>query len=237
MILQPAGSIDPGTGYWQRSEDTYRIEAWRSDGKLLWRHDLGWAIEKGIWYSPLITWDVNGDGKAEVIAKTGKGDPRNKDGRVHSEEEYFTIFDGETGKIIAEEHWVSRQGMGYNLGSRNFLGIAYLDGKTPFIIVQKGTYSVIRVEAWQLVGNKLERKMKWSNDFGPFDTWGCGAHRLHAADIDNDGREELCVGSFALDDNGTVLWSLGLGHPDFLYVGDLNPDVTVHGNFGKRFQV
>ncbi|MBI2298908.1 MAG: hypothetical protein HYU66_08170 [Armatimonadetes bacterium] len=51
VLKQPGDNIDPYETYWQKSPDTYKIEAWTHDGKLLWRHDLGWAIERGIWYS------------------------------------------------------------------------------------------------------------------------------------------------------------------------------------------
>ena len=37
---------------------------------------VGWAIERGIWYSPMIVFDLDGDGRAEVAVKTGEGDPR-----------------------------------------------------------------------------------------------------------------------------------------------------------------
>ena len=42
-----------------------------------------------------------------------------------------------------------------------------------------------------------------------------------AADVDGDGRDEVILGSAVLDDDGTGLWSTGLGHPDNLTVGDL----------------
>lgn len=227
VVKQPAGNVDSGDAYWFKSKDTFKIEVYKSDGTFLWRHDLGWGVEQGIWYSPMIAWDLNGDGRAEIITRTVKaeGDPRDKDGRVHSKNEFATVFDGLTGKVIAETPWVSREMLGYNIASRNFLGIAYLDGKTPFLLVQRGTYSIIRISAYQLVGDRLEEKLVWSNLYGPSSSYGGGAHRLHAVDLDNDGRDELCVGSFVLDDDGSMLWNLGLGHPDLLHVGDLNPNV------------
>lgn len=227
IVKQPEGSIDPGEAYRVKSSDTYKIEVYKSDGTFLWRNDLGWGVEKGIWYSPMLAYDLDGDGRAEVVTRTVKteGAPRDEDGRVHSEKEFATVFDGLTGQVITEIPWVSRRLLRYGFANRNFLGVAYLDGKTPFLIVQRGTYSIIRISVYQLVNGRLEEKMSWSNIYGPFATFGGGAHRLHAADLDGDGREELCVGSFALDDNGALLWNLGLGHPDLLCVGDLNPEV------------
>lgn len=48
---------------------TYQIEAYLSDGTKLWSKDLGLGIEPGIWYSPFIAYDFNGDGKAEIAIK------------------------------------------------------------------------------------------------------------------------------------------------------------------------
>ncbi|MHC4202250.1 MAG: rhamnogalacturonan lyase family protein, partial [Planctomycetota bacterium] len=89
VIKQPSSNIDPYEKYWRRSPDTYKLEAYRHDGKFLWRHDLGWAIERGIWYSPYVVFDLDGDGRAEVAVKTGEGDPRDEDGRVRSGPEYL----------------------------------------------------------------------------------------------------------------------------------------------------
>jgi rhamnogalacturonan endolyase len=42
--------------------------------------------------------------------------------------------------------------------------------------------------------------------------------------VDNDGRDEVVLGSCVLDDDGKGLWSTGLGHPDCCFLGDLDPD-------------
>ncbi|MGH8021728.1 MAG: hypothetical protein ACREIA_26290 [Opitutaceae bacterium] len=40
---------------------------------------------------------------------------------------------------------------------------------------------------------------------------------------DGDGRDEVLLGSLALDDDGGILWTTGLGHSDGAHVGDLDP--------------
>ncbi len=228
VIKQPAYSIDPYGAYWHASKDTYKLEAYRSDGTFLWRVDLGWGIEEGIWYAPYLVYDFDGDGKAEVAAKTSEGDPRDPDGHVTGGPEYVTVFDGTTGRPKARTEWIPRGDFGrgsgaYNFASRNQLGVAYLDGKTPCLLLARGTYTVMKVKALQLNAGKLDELWSYdSREEGP--EWaGQGAHWMHTGDVDEDGRDEVLLGSVALDDDGKGLWNLGLGHPDFFFLGDLDP--------------
>jgi len=224
VLKQPNVNIDPADSYWQRSPETYKVEAYLNDGTFLWRHDLGWAVERGIWYSPMVVHDLDGDGKAEVCLKTGEGDPRDQDGRVQSGPEYVTILDGMTGKPLAQTDWPKREDFpNYNYSSRNQMCVAYLDGKTPCLIVERGTYNVIEVLADQFHDGKLTEVWRWSDAEEGGRYRGQGAHSMHAADIDGDGRDEVFLGSAVLDDNGCGLWSTGLGHPDHHYVGDIDP--------------
>jgi rhamnogalacturonan endolyase len=228
VIKQPNSNVDPYYRYWKRSTETYKLEAYDSSGRFKWRHDLGWSIECGIWYSPYVVYDFNGDGKAEIAVKTGEGDPRDEDGRVRQGPEYLTILDGMTGQTMTQTAWPSRSLFEdnsdlYNYTSRNQLGVAYLDGKTPCIIVERGTYGVIVVEAYELRGSTLRKLWHWDNLDLPRSYYGQGAHGLHVADVDGDGRDEVIIGSAVIDDNGDSLWSTGLGHPDHVYLGDLDP--------------
>jgi len=227
VIKQPKGNVDPYKQYWNRSPDTCKLEAYDHDGKFLWRHDMGWSIEMGIWYSPYVVADLDGDGRAEVALKAGEGDPRDADGHVTSGPEHLLILDGLTGKTRARIDWPSRGGFeDYNRYSRNQLAVAYLDGKTPALIVQRGTYSLIKMTAYEFRGDKLRELWRWDSDEEKAQGKsyrGQGAHCLRAADVDGDGRDEVVLGSAVIDDNGQTLWCTKLGHPDHVYIGDLDP--------------
>ena len=93
------------------------LDAYKLDGTLLWRIDLGINIREGEHYTQFMVYDLDGDGRAELACKTADGtrdgtgkiigdkdkDWRNHDegskklGRILEGPEYFTIFDGLTG--------------------------------------------------------------------------------------------------------------------------------------------
>ncbi len=224
VVKQPNSNVDPYVKYWKPSPGTYTIEAYLEDGTFLWRHELGWSIEQGIWYSPMVVYDLDGDGRAEVCCKAGEGDPRDQDGRVQSGPEFLQVLDGMTGRETARVAWPRREDFpNYNYASRNQMCVAFLDGKTPCLIVERGTYNVIEVAAYEYHDKKLRQLWQWSDKEEGGRYRGQGAHSMHAVDVDDDGRDEVFLGSAVLDDNGVGLWSTGLGHPDHHYVGDIDP--------------
>ncbi len=237
VIKQPNFNTDPyqRPGYWKRSTTTYKLEAYRLDGTMMWRYDMGWSIEAGIWYSPWIVYDVDGDGKAEVYCKAGVGDPREEAGHVKSGPEYLVKIDGQTGEVVAKTDWLSRDGFpSYNYYCRNFLTVAYLDGKKPSLIMQRGTYNVIKIQALDKDFNQI---WYWEASQEKAKYRGQGSHGLITADVDGDGRDELVIGAAVLDDNGKGLWTLGMGHPDVCYVADIdptNPGLEVFYGFETR---
>ncbi|MDT3404802.1 rhamnogalacturonan lyase [Mucilaginibacter terrae] len=90
------------------------LEAYKLDGTMLWRIDLGRNIREGAHYTQFMVYDLDGDGKAEVACKTadgtidGKGNVigdstktwRNSDGHILRGPEFLTVFNGQTGAVI-----------------------------------------------------------------------------------------------------------------------------------------
>jgi rhamnogalacturonan endolyase len=224
VIKQPDFNTDPyhRERYWKRSPEPYKLEAYcGKDGTLLWRYDMGWAIETGTWYSPYVVYDLDQDGFAEVYTKAGEGDPREIDGRVLTGPEYLVKIDGRNGEVVARTEWHSREGWNeYNRSQRHMLAVAYLDGRTPSLIMQRGTYDRIKTTALDRNFNRL-----WTRDaVNPHPLPGPGTHGLLTADVTGDGRDELILGATALRPDGTVLWETGFGHPDVCHVADIDPD-------------
>lgn len=229
VIKQPHQVTDPGV--WKKSTDTFRIEAYLHDGTFLWRHDLGWNIEQGIWYSPMIVCDLDSDGKAEVAFRSAPTDTDYRDelGHVFTGPEYCTVLNGLTGKEIARVDWVARgtsEDWGdakFNRASRHLIGAACLDGARLSLLVMRGTYTRMRIDAYNLIDRKLEPVWSWCGDDETPPVRGQGMHGFHAVDVDADGRDELLIGAALIGEDGKVVWNTGLGHPDACYVSDIDP--------------
>lgn len=231
------------------SQDGYTgnvyIDAYKLNGKRLWRIDLGKNIRAGAHYTQLMVYDFDGDGKAEVACKTadgtidGKGkvigdanaDYRNTKGRVLDGPEYLTVFDGGTGKAVDTINYepargnVQDWGDGYGNRCDRFLAcVAYLDGQHPSLVMGRGYYTRLTMVAYNFHKNKLEKLWKFdSNDDGNAAYRGQGNHNLSVADVDGDGKDEIVYGACAVDDNGKGIYSTGLGHGDAMHLSDLDP--------------
>jgi rhamnogalacturonan endolyase len=96
------------------------LDAYKQDGTLIWRIDLGINIRAGAHYTQFMVYDLDSDGKAEVACKTADGtvdgvgavigdvnaDYRNTAGRILSGPEFLTIFDGQTGAALVTTDYI-----------------------------------------------------------------------------------------------------------------------------------
>ncbi len=187
---------------------------------------------------------IDGPGNPVLLAGHNvNAEYRNSNGYILSGPEYLTIFNGTTGAAMATVPYIvprhpSTQNpsgsqlnsvWGDSYGNRvdRFLGgVAYLDGQRPSLIMSRGYYTRTAIAAWDWRNGQLT--MRWL-----FDTHGNSAlngyrgqgnHQLAIADVDADGRDEIIFGSMTIDDNGTGLYTTGLGHGDALHVSDFDPD-------------
>ncbi len=231
---------------------TTMYEAYRLDGAFMWRVMTGPNIEIGNGASFAIA-DFDGDGIAEVVVRTSDGavfgDGQEMgdsdadgvidyriDGQAHmsSGPEYISVLSGTTGAELARADYIPR-GESEDWGDNYFkrassyrVGVAYLDGQHPSILMCRGIYARSAIWAWDWNGTSLE--CLWQFDTGsdfsdPF--WGQymaqGYHSLSVGDVDADGNDEIVYGSMTVDHDGSPLNTCGLGHGDALHLGKFVP--------------
>ena len=227
------------------------FQAYQLDGTFLWEINLGKNIREGAHYTQFMVYDLDNDGRAELVCKTADGtrdglgkiignplaDWRDtvrtsiNFGRILTGPEFLTVFDGLTGEAVSTvdylpgredlRSWGDTNG---NRGDRYLAAVAYLDGENPSVIMTRGYYERTALAAWDFKDKKLVSRWVFDTKGRKHPYSGQGYHSLSVADVDQDGRDEIVFGSMVIDDQGKGLYSTGLGHGDALHVGDLDPD-------------
>ncbi|MCC8169339.1 MAG: discoidin domain-containing protein [Oscillospiraceae bacterium] len=188
---------------------------------------------------------IAGDGT--VIGDADKNYAVQGDGKNLTGPLYLTVFNGEDGSVIdtvdydpqttgkteSGKEWnVSTWGDGWGNRSERYLAaVAYLDGERPSMVFARGYYTGPEgdaggrtvIAAFDLEDGKIVKK--WRFDTLDYNNQyiGQGNHSMSAADVDYDGCDELIYGALAIDNDGTPMYSTGLGHGDAQHVGDLDP--------------
>ncbi len=221
------------------------LDAYELTGERLWRIELGRNIRAGAHYTQFLVYDVDGDGRAEVVAKTADGstdgagvvigdanaDYRNESGYVLAGPEFLTVFDGRTGRAQATIPYEPPRGNVCDWGDcygnrvdRFLAAVAYLDGRHPSFVMARGYYTRTVLVAYDWRDGRLTRRWTFdSNQPGNEGYVAQGNHNLSVGDVDGDGRDEIVYGAMAVDDDGTGLYNTGLGHGDAMHLGDLDP--------------
>ena len=225
------------------------FDCYRLDGTLLWRINLGINIRSGAHYTPFIVYDLDGDGKAEMIVRTsdgtidskGKviGDPEadyrhkgpDKIGRILTGKEYITVFNGLTGEAMDTKPYIPERGdpKGWgdnkaNRSDRMLAAVGYLDGKKASAIFCRGYYTRSVLAAWDWDGHELKSRWVFDTNNPEWASYaGQGNHNLRVADVDGDGCDEITYGSMAVDHDGRGLYNTGMGHGDAIHLMAFDP--------------
>jgi rhamnogalacturonan endolyase len=224
------------------------LDAYKIDGRQLWRINLGRNIRAGAHYTQFMVYDLDGDGKAEIACKTadgtidGKGtiigdsakNYINEKGKILSGPEFLTVFNGLSGEAMKTVDYIPGRGDQCKWGNNECNGnrvdrflacIAYLDGVHPSLVMCRGYYGRLTICAWDWQKGDLKQRWFFDSDNGHPEYMGQGNHNLSAGDIDNDGKDEIVYGSSAYDHDGSPIYTTGMGHGDAMHLSDLDPDI------------
>ena len=220
--------------------DATLIDCYRLNGERLWRIDLGRNIRSGAHYTPFIVYDLDGDGRAELMVKTADGtrdakgkvigdslaDYRNPAGRILTGPEYLSVFNGMTGEVMDTKPYVPERGdvnsWGDNRGNRSeryLAAVGYFGGRTASAVFCRGYYTRSVLAAWDWNGRELKQRWVFDTNNPQWASYaGQGNHNLRVADVDGDGWDEITYGSMAVDHDGTGLYNTGMGHGDAIHL-------------------
>ena len=232
----------PNMGDFQNNEQNIVAYDWDQDGKA----EAVMRLEEGsvIHMADGTTYTIGADGQ-NGTAWTNYRTP--KTGGVewftHYGNEFLVYCEGSTGKpYVVTEFPLKRLengetsleaawGDGYgHRSSKFFFGAPYLDGRKPSIFLARGIYTRHKMIAYDVnpATHELTVRWRWNNNTAGSPWYGQGYHNYAVADVDWDGRDEICFGSMVIDDNGHGLSTTGLGHGDAQHHGDFNP--YIHGH-------
>jgi hypothetical protein len=185
------------------------------------------------------------DGKGNFLAKgpaagaDNTKDYRTSAGMMLEGPEWLTVFSGVDGSELdtveypvpygtvanAQTAWGDANG---NRSHRYNGGFAWVkDGGVatgrPSIIQQRGYYERLTVSAVTYRDGVLAKNWVFDSTNTPGGSGAAkqGNHSCMAADVDNDGAQEIIPGSSTINSDGTFRCSTGIGHGDALHVSEL----------------
>jgi len=239
-----------------------KLQAYLSDGTFLWEVDMGpnsytqsgWndnppASISGFGNIALFrdndnvtVFDLNSDGKAEVLVRTADGVTFGDGTTLKSPDpnvQFISVIDGLTGEEITRAMLPTDYLSDGPLSGH--MGAAYLDGVHPSLIYEcqnrKDPPPKVHYNMWVLAydfdGESLS--LRWTWDMNREEEAQVIFHQMRILDVDGDGKDEICPGGFVVDHDGTMLYSLnkyGVVHGDRFHITDMDPDRDGLEGFG-----
>lgn len=239
------------------------LEAYKRDGTRLWQINMGpgslniYNITPGPttmsvgMYDGVTVYDLNGDGKAEVVLRIADGVTFGNGSTFNDADpnrQHLAILDGLTGVPLAtrpfpDDYYVKAGRMGVQLG------IGYANGQTPNIFF----WGRNRNPSPDKTFNDVFASYSWSGGSTITEHWRLpmhqatyaggnasgtqheASHQMRIIDVDGDGKDEMATGNFLLNGDGTMRYVLpGVGHGDRFYIGKFSSDHAGMRGFGVQ---
>jgi fibronectin-binding autotransporter adhesin len=221
------------------------LEAYTNEGVFLWRMSMGPNSINQYAYEPgssaisvgdtdnVTVYDMDGDGRAEVMVRTANGvTVRSADGTVMASvtnatqtAQFVSVIDGLTGSELARAPVPNPWAQHGTLTNKAM--IAFLDGKKPSVVfhgynrADNGAFYRV-FTAWDYRNGAISQRWTFAHDQSVLP--GAEGHQLRIADVDNDGKDEICDIGQVIDDDGKQLFYNELTHGDRFHIADMDPD-------------
>ncbi|NQX02904.1 cellulosome protein dockerin type I, partial [bacterium] len=219
------------------------LEAYTNDGTFLWRMAMGPNSVNQYAYEPgssaisigdtdnVTVYDMDGDGKAEVLVRTANGvTVTNAAGTqvttvtdASNTTQFLSVIHGLSGTELGRATMPNAWAVHGTLTSKAM--IAYLDGKRPSVVMygyNRATSGEFyrQFTAFDFRNGTLSQRWTLPQTFP-----GSEGHQIRIADVDNDGKDEICDLGHVIDDDGSQLFHVSLlSHGDRFHIADIDPD-------------
>lgn len=182
--------VDPFTEMFFFPTDVLHLLLFDGTGKVIWKKDLSRGVVPGMWFCPVLPFDLDGDGTDEIYFVN------NIDAKHPLAHSSYRLqrLDARTGNETGQWEWPVHGRWG-NLSHafRNFL-IAGHAGKEPVLVAAQGTYEDMHFQAY---GTGMTSR--WKYDIAANAPGARGSHMTAVVDLDNDGNDDLIWGERAID--------------------------------------
>ena len=190
--------VDPYVEMFFFPTDTLKLALITADGQIAWQRDLGRAVVPGLWFCPVLPFDLDGDGVDEIwfVNNTNTQHPLGVSGYV------LERLDARTGQTTGQWPWPAPD---YNqsLSStfRNFIVGGHVHDE-PVLVTVQGTYGNMSFQAY-----RPDMSTRWTFCVERDAPGARGSHMCSIADLDGDGVQELMWGERCIRlDTGTEVF-------------------------------
>ena len=194
-------------------EPDFSAHVYDHSGQELWQWKApeAYTKERSEFEAPGVLWDFDGDGRAEVVHW-----------RMDNGKEMLVVADGTTGRIKKQTDWPT--GPLPHVYNNFRLAIAKLTKDAPNELAVFTDYGgTMTVSAY----NANLQQLWLHTEHRKKDNLG---HYIYPVDLNNDGVDEVLVGSLLLDAHGKEIWNRfdllpdNHDHADSYKLGDVNGD-------------
>lgn len=211
LVYSQDKEIDPYNEMFFYPKHRLTLALYSGKGARLWKKSLNEGMVPGIWFCPVMPFDLNNDGIDEIWINntTDIEHPLGLKGYVL---EKLNTFTGDTEGQWPWNYPDKDQSSSHIF--RNFIFGGYVKG-APVLITAQGTYGPIYLQAWN-----SDMSQRWKL-FIPKDNTARGSHMCSVLDINSDQSDEFMWGErcINLDKGETIfigdsgIWS---GHSDIV---------------------
>ena len=192
---------------------TIWILAFDHDGKSLWEFDtkIPHVSEWRMLHVPVLCWDINSDGRSEVVFRRDRQGRKTPQHEQTSPDETIVAVDAQTGQIVWECPLPG-------VNPRVNMTVGHLRGmnEPASLVLLDGTYGDVVLTAIAGENGKITWQVKQARPAG---------HNLDIADIDGDGIQEIICGGICYNGDGTIRWEAEpFGHTDISKPARIDPN-------------